>query len=314
MSKRALIAVGGNALFRAGQTGTIAEQRANAALTARHIVQLLRHDIFAVLTHGNGPQVGAQLLRSELASTQVSAEPLDVCVADTEGSIGYILERALQDALAEAGLSVPVATLITQVMVDKRDPAFDHPTKPIGPFYSAAEAQARTRELGWRMVEDAARGYRRVVASPTPIAIVEIDVIRELVDAGFLVITAGGGGIPVACQNGHLAGVEAVIDKDSASALLASQLGADIFIISTDTPYVYLNYKQPDQQALERLSVSAAQQYFDAGQFPPGNMGPKISAAIQFLRAGGNEVIITSPECLLDAVLGKAGTHIVPDS
>jgi carbamate kinase len=174
MPKLTLIAVGGNALLRAGQAGTIAEQRANAALTARHLVQLVRHGFFMVLTHGNGPQVGAQLLRSELAATQVSPEPLDVCVADTEGSIGYMLERALQDALADAQLTIPVVTVIAQVVVDDHDLAFQHPTKPVGPFYSAGEAQQRMHDLGWRMVEDAARGYRRVVASPTPIDIVEL--------------------------------------------------------------------------------------------------------------------------------------------
>jgi len=244
----------------------------------------------------------------------VSPEPLDVCVADTEGSIGYMLERALQDALADAHLTIPVVTVIAQVVVDDLDPAFQHPTKPIGPFYSADEAQQRTRDLSWQMVADAARGYRRVVASPTPIEIVEIEVIRRLVRDGFLVITAGGGGIRVARHNDHLAGVEAVIDKDSASALLASQLQVETFIISTDAEYVYLDYKQPNQHALDHLCVSAAQRYLEAGQFPPGNMGPKIAAAIQFLRAGGKEVIITSPERLPDAVLGKTGTHIVPDA
>jgi len=314
MPKLALIAIGGNALLRAGQAGTIAEQRANAAITARHLVRLAQRGLFFVLTHGNGPQVGAQLLRSELAATQVSPEPLDVCVADTEGSIGYILERALEDALADAGLKIPVVTVITQVVVDERDPAFQHPTKPVGPFYSAAEAQQRAHDLGWQIVEDAARGYRRVVASPAPIEIVELDVIRRLMRDGFLVITTGGGGIPVARRNGHVAGVEAVIDKDSASALLASQLQVESLIISTDSDYVYLNYKQPHQQPLEHLCVSAAQTFLDAGQFPPGNMGPKIAAAIQFLRAGGKEVIITSPDRLLDAVFGQAGTHIVPDA
>jgi carbamate kinase len=314
MPKLTLIAIGGNALLRAGQAGTIAEQCANAAITAQHLVQLLQHGFYMVLTHGNGPQVGAQLLRSELASAQVCPEPLDVCVADTEGSIGYILERCLHDALADAQLAILVVTVIAQVIVDDQDAAFQHPTKPVGPFYSADEAARRMRDLGWRMVEDAARGYRRVVASPAPIEFVEIGVIRQLVRDGFLVITAGGGGIPVAHRDGHLAGVEAVIDKDLASALLASQLQVETFIISTDTEYVYLNYKQPHQQALNRLCVSSAQKYLDAGQFPPGNMGPKIAAAIQFLRSGGKEVIITSPEHLLEAVLGKAGTHIIPDA
>lgn len=314
MPKLALIAVGGNALLRAGQSGAIGEQRANAAITAQRLAQLLGQGPFFVLTHGNGPQVGAQLLRSELASAQVSPEPLDVCVADTEGAVGYILERALQDALADARLDIPVATVITQVLVDADDPAFARPTKPIGPFYSADEARRRARELGWRMVEDAARGYRRVVASPAPREIVEIGVIRRLARDGVLVITAGGGGIPVTRRDGRIVGVEAVIDKDSVSALLASQLQAETFIIATDVEQVFLNYTQPGRQPIARMRLSEAQAHLDAGQFPPGNMGPKISAAITFLRAGGKEVIITSPERLLEAVRGQAGTHILPDA
>jgi carbamate kinase len=313
MPNLALVAIGGNALLRAGERGTIAEQRANAAQMARYLVQLIEHGYHLVFTHGNGPQVGAQWLRSEIASEQVSPEPLDVCVADTEGSIGYVLERALQDALADARLATPVATLIAQVVVDGHDPAFQHPTKPVGRFYSADEAARREQELGWRMVEDASRGYRRVVPSPEPLEIVEIDAIRSLLHDGYLVITVGGGGIPVVRRDHHLVGVEAVIDKDRASALLANQLGIDTFIISTDTEHVYLNYKRPDQRAITRMTVSGAQAYLDADHFPPGSMGPKIAAAIRFLRAGGRKVIISAPEHLLDAVLGKTGTHIVPD-
>jgi carbamate kinase len=313
MATLALVAIGGNSLLRAGQRGTVAEQRENAAITARHLVRLIQHGCFIVLTHGNGPQVGAQLLRSEIAADQVSPEPLDICVADTEGSIGYMLEHALRDALADRQLALPVATVITQVVVDPRDSAFRHPTKPVGPFYPLAEARRRERELGWSVVEDAARGYRRVVPSPEPLEIVEIDVIRSLVHGGYLVIAAGGGGIPVVRRNGHLIGVEAVIDKDHASALLARLLGATTFMISTDVERVYLNYKRPNQQALERLTASEAQAYLEAGHFPPGSMGPKIGAAIHFLRSGGKEVIITAPERLLDALLGKTGTHILPD-
>jgi carbamate kinase len=313
MLKHALVAIGGNSLLRAGEPGTMSQQRANAALTARYLVQLIQHGYHLVLTHGNGPQVGAQWLRSELASAQVSPEPLDVCVADTEGSIGYLLERALEDALADARLATPAATLIAQVVVDEHDPAFRHPTKPVGPFYSAEEARQREQELGWCMVEDAARGYRRVVPSPEPLEIVEIDAIRSLMHDGYLVITVGGGGIPVVRRDDHLAGVEAVIDKDRASALLANLLGVDTFIISTDSEYVYLNYRHPDQRAIEHMTVSDAQAYLDAGHFPPGSMGPKIAAAIRFLRHGGSQVIISAPEHLLDAVLGKTGTHIIPD-
>jgi carbamate kinase len=313
MPKLALVAIGGNALLRAGERGTIAEQRANAALTAGCLVRLIQHGYRLILTHGNGPQVGAQWLRSEIAAGQVSPEPLDVCVADTEGSIGYVLERALEDALADAQLAIPVAALIAQVVVDARDPAFQHPTKPVGPFYSADEARRRAHELGWQMVEDAARGYRRVVPSPEPLEIVEIDAIRSLVRDGYMVITVGGGGIPVVRHGAHIVGVEAVIDKDRASALLANLLGVDTFIISTDTEYVYVNYKRSDQQAITRMTASDAQMYLDAGHFPPGSMGPKIASAIRFLRAGGREVIVTAPERLLDAVLGKTGTHIIPD-
>jgi carbamate kinase len=224
-----------------------------------------------------------------------------------------VLERALEDALADAGIALPVATLIAQVVVDEHDPAFQHPTKPVGPFYSADEARRREQKLGWHMVEDAARGYRRVVPSPEPLEIVEIDVIRSLVHDGYLVITAGGGGIPVVRRDGHLAGVEAVIDKDRASALLANLLDVDTFIISTATEHVCLNYQHADQRAIEGMTMSDAQVYMDAGHFPPGSMGPKIAAAIRFLQYGGREVIITSPDHLLDAVLGKTGTHIVPD-
>jgi carbamate kinase len=313
MPKLALVAIGGNSLLRAGERGTIDEQRANAALTARYLVRLIQHGYHLVLTHGNGPQVGAQWLRSEIASAQVSPEPLDVCVADTEGAIGYILESALQDALADARLAIPVATIIAQVVVDAEDPAFEHPTKPVGPFYSADEARRREQQLGWYMVEDAARGYRRVVPSPAPLEIVEIDAIGSMVHDGYVVITVGGGGIPVVRRGRHLVGVEAVIDKDSASGLLAHLLRIETLFISTATEHVYLNYARPEQRALARLTVSEAQGYLDAGHFPPGSMGPKIAAAIRFLRGGGKNVIITAPECLLDAALGRTGTWIVPD-
>jgi len=313
MPKLALVAIGGNSLIRAGQRGTVAEQRDNAATTAKYIAQLIRNDYFVVLTHGNGPQVGAQLLRSELASSQVHPEPLDVCVADTQGSIGYVLEHALQRALDEASMRVPVVTVLTQVVVGGDDPGFLHPTKPVGPFYSEEEARRRERELGWKMVEDADRGYRRVVASPEPLEIIEIDAIRGLVLNGYIVIAAGGGGIPVVRRDGYVEGVEAVIDKDLASALLARELNVDTFIISTDAEKVFLNYRKPNQQALDRITVSEAELYFTDGHFPPGNMGPKISSAIRFIRGGGKEAVITSPECLLDAVRGRTGTHIVPD-
>ena len=253
LMKTMLLAVGGNSLIRAGEKGTIAEQRANAERTAVQIVGLIQAGYRIVLTHGNGPQVGAALLRSERGASQVPGHPLDVCGASTQGEIGYILEQALQTELQRAGLHVPVTTVLTQSIVSPDDPSMKRPSKPIGPFYSRADAEERTRLFGWEIVEDAARGYRRVVPSPEPMDIVELEVIRDLVQQGVLVIACGGGGIPVVWKNGRLQGVEAVIDKDRASALLASRLGVDLFVISTDTDYVYLDYKKPTQRPLQRV-------------------------------------------------------------
>ncbi|MCX6549531.1 MAG: carbamate kinase [Acidobacteria bacterium] len=312
MAETALIAVGGNSLIRAGEKGTIAEQFANSRRTAQAIVQIIRLGFHVVVTHGNGPQVGAALIRSERAADQVYSHPLDVCDATTQGEIGYLLQQSLQIELAAAGLNTPVATIVTQVVVSAADPAMEHPTKPIGPFYSAREAESRRQQLGWSIVEDAARGYRRVVASPEPLEIVEEGVIRRLIETGVLVVAVGGGGIPVVRSGrGMLRGVEAVIDKDRASALLAARLKAEYFIISTDADRVYLNYKKPDQRPLGRVTAAEVEGYYRDGQFPPGNMGPKVQSALRFLRDGGKEVIITSYERLLDAVRGEAGTHIV---
>ena len=311
--KTMLLAVGGNSLIRAGEKGTISEQRANAQRTAVQIVGLIRAGCRVVLTHGNGPQVGAELLRSERGASQVPGHPLDVCGASTQGEIGYILEQALQTELQRAGLHVPVATVLTQSLVSPDDPSMKRPSKPIGPFYSRADAEERKHLLGWEIVEDAARGYRRVVPSPEPIDIVELEVIRDLVEQGVLVIACGGGGIPVVWKNGRLQGVEAVIDKDRASALLAARLGVNLFVISTDIDYVYLDYKKPTQRALDRAGVTELEEYASAGHFPPGNMGPKIESVLRFLRSGGKEAIITSCENLCQAVAGCAGTHMFPD-
>jgi carbamate kinase len=308
-----LIAVGGNSLIRAGEKGTVVEQLANARRTARAIAGLIRDGYHLVVTHGNGPQVGAQLLRSERAADQVPGQTLDVCGAASQGEIGYLLAQSLQDELAAAGLHVPVVSLVTQSVVSASDPAMQHPTKPIGPFYSRAQAEERKRVLGWEIVEDAARGYRRVVPSPEPIEIVELEVIRWLVNQGALVVACGGGGIPVVRENGGVHGVEAVIDKDRASALLASQLGVDMFAISTDTDYVYLDYKKPTQRALLCVTAAELEEHYKVGHFPPGNMGPKVESALHFLRAGGKEVVITSYDHLCEAIAGRAGTHIVPD-
>lgn len=312
MGLTALIAVGGNSLIRAGEKGTISEQLGNSRRTADAVVQIIRAGYRVILTHGNGPQVGAALLRSERAADQVYSHPLDVCDASTQGEIGYLLQQSLVNALADSGMRTPVAAVLTQVVVSADDPAMREPSKPVGPFYSRAEAEARHRQSGWTIVEDAARGWRRVVPSPEPLEIVEEPAIRALIDAGALVIAAGGGGIPVVRAGRGFKGVEAVIDKDRASALLASRLQVEMFIISTDADRVYVNYKKPGQRPLDRATVDEMERYYQEGHFPPGNMGPKVESALRFLRAGGREVIITSYERLFDAVRGQAGTHIVP--
>jgi carbamate kinase len=313
MSKTALVAVGGNSLIRAGEKGTIAEQLANTRRTAAAIVGLIRLGYRLVITHGNGPQVGAQLLRSERASDVAYSQTLDVCGAASQGEVGYLLEQSLHNELTAAGLDVPVVALVTQTLVSVDDAAMQNPSKPIGPFYSKADAEEKRRQLGWHIVEDAARGYRRVVPSPEPIEIVELEVIRALMDRGALVVSTGGGGIPVISEDGALRGVEAVIDKDRASALLAAELGVDLFVISTDTDYVYLDYKKAGQVPLTRVTASELQEHHRAGHFPPGNMGPKVESVLRFLQSGGREAVITSFEHLCDAVAGSGGTHIVPD-
>ncbi len=312
--KTMLIAVGGNSLIRAGEKGSVREQFANARRTAAAIIGLIRRGYRLVITHGNGPQVGAALLRSERASDQVPGHTLDVCGAATQGEIGYLLSQSLDDELAATGIRLPVVTVVTQTVVSETDPAMQHPTKPIGPFYSRVEAEERRRALGWQIVEDAARGYRRVVPSPEPIEIVELEVIRDLVNDGVLVIACGGGGIPVVHANGGFKGVEAGIDKDRASALLAAHLHADIFAISTDTDYVYLDYKRPTQRPLTRVSSSQLADYFRAGHFPPGNMGPKVESVLRFLESGGQKAVITTYEHLCEALDGSAGTTVFPDA
>jgi carbamate kinase len=314
MAKTALVAVGGNSLIRAGEKGTIAEQLANTRRTAQAIVGIIRLGYNLVITHGNGPQVGAQLLRSERASDVVYGQTLDVCGAASQGEIGYLLAQSLENELAASGMEVPVASLVTQALVSPDDPAMQHPSKPIGPFYSRADADEKKRLLGWQIVEDAARGYRRVVPSPEPIEILELDVIRGLVDRGVLVVSTGGGGIPVMRVNGRLQGVEAVIDKDRASALLASQLRVDLFAISTDTEYVFLNYKKPNQTPLTYVTAAQMEQHLRDGHFPPGNMGPKVESVLRFLHNGGREAVITTYERLCDAVQSSAGTRIVADA
>ncbi len=307
---RILIAVGGNSLIRTGQRGTIAEQLENARRTADSIAEIAARGNDLVITHGNGPQVGSQLLRSEAGSSQTYQLPLDVCGAMTQGEIGFILQNSLQSALAHRNIKRPVVTLVTQVVVDKSDPAFQNPTKPIGPFYSRSVAEQKRVELGWNIVEDAARGYRRVVPSPLPRDIVEFDVIERCLENGIIVITVGGGGIPVVKGDGAYTGIEAVIDKDRASALLASRLRVERFIISTDVEKVCINYKKPNQAELCRVDCDDLKRYLAEGHFQEGSMRPKIEAAIDFLTDGGTSVIITNPEHIPDALDGKTGTII----
>jgi carbamate kinase len=310
--KTMVLAIGGNSLIHSGEKGTIGEQLANARRVAAQVVHLIQHGHRVVLTHGNGPQVGAELLLSERAMGVVPRHPLDVCDASTQGEMGYLLQLALHSELKRAGLRVPVVTVVTQCVVSIDDPAMKNPSKPVGRFYTHTEAEERRRQYGWTILMDADRGYRRVVPSPHPLEIIELEAIQQLVKFGALVIACGGGGIPVAWVNSNLVGVEAVIDKDLASSLLATKLGVAIFVIGTDTDYVYLDYKKSSQKALHRINADQLERYARAGQFAPGSMGPKVESILQFLRGGGTEAIIASFDDLCAAVAGNAGTHVLP--
>ena len=310
MKQKALIAIGGNSLIRAGERGTVDEQYDNARATAKSIAEMVRLGWELVITHGNGPQVGAALLRSERAAAEVYTHTLDMCVATTQSEIGFIIQRALEHELAEAGINKNVTIIPTMVRVDESDPAFLNPTKPIGPFYTKSVAHEKKRLLKWDIVEDAARGYRRVVASPEPVEVMGLGFISKVLEMGIIAVALGGGGIPVFYKDNMIIGSEAVIDKDRSSALLANCLNVDLFIISTDTDQVYLNYKKANQQGLKNVTAGEMEKYFEQGHFPPGSMGPKVQSAIKFLKSGGKKCIITSYEYLMDALDGKAGTHI----
>jgi carbamate kinase len=316
MERRAVVAIGGNALILDGQKGSIEEQYENAVEMARHVATLVAAGWGIVLTHGNGPQVGFILLRSELIgdSAPIPHLSLEMSSADSQGGIGHILAMALTNELAARGLPDRVAYILTHTVVDPADPAFTSPTKPIGPFYTAAQAVTKRKRSGWEMIEDSGRGYRRVVPSPVPVRIVESDQIRTLVDAGFVVIAVGGGGIPVVeHEPGVYGGVEAVIDKDRASALLAASLEVPLLVLSTGVEQVAIHFRQPDQRFLERMTAEEARRYLAAGEFPRGSMGPKVEAAISFLERGGEEVLITTPAAMERAIAGETGTRIVPD-
>jgi carbamate kinase len=312
---RAVVAIGGNALILDGQQGTIAEQYVNALEMARHIATLVDRGWGIVLTHGNGPQVGFILLRSELVgdSAPIPQLSLEMSSADSQGGIGHILAMALLNELALRGHTDRVAYVLTHTVVDAADPAFANPTKPIGPFYTAGQAATKRKRNGWQTVEDSGRGYRRVVPSPKPRRIVESAQIRTLVDAGYVVIAVGGGGIPVVETKRGYEGVEAVIDKDRASALLAASLGVPLLVLSTGVEQVAWHFRQPDQRLLSSITAAEAVQYLADGEFPKGSMGPKIEAAVDFLAHGGKEVLITTPAALERAIAGQTGTRIVPD-
>jgi carbamate kinase len=311
-SKLIVIAIGGNSLIEDSKHVTVESQYDAAQKTANHIARLVKEGHRVVIAHGNGPQVGYILLRAEYSRSILHSVPLDSCVADTQGAIGYQLQKALDTAFNREGIKRNVATVVTQVEVDPNDPSFQKPTKPIGSFFSAEEAKEREEKNGWTCVEDAGRGYRRVVASPKPKKIVELETVKILLDNGVIVIAAGGGGIPIVRDaNGDIEGREAVIDKDLASALMAKELKADIFVISTAVEKVSLNYKKPNQIDLSTISVEEARKYMAEGHFAPGSMLPKIQAAVDFVETTGGVGLITDPANIYDAVYGDKGTKIV---
>lgn len=312
MKKIAVVAFGGNALLRGDEVGTIQQQEKNTYNTCLNLLGLIEDGYNIVITHGNGPQVGNILLRNDAGYNlyKIPKMPLDICVADSQGGIGYMIERQMKNIITEYKLKKNVVTLVSQVLVDINDPAFVEPTKPVGAYYLKEEAELLTKSHGFIFKEDARkRGWRRVVASPKPIEIVNKKIVKQLADKGNIVIAAGGGGVPVyRDENKMLQGTEAVIDKDLASALLAREIGADAFFILTDVPYAYINFNTKEQEKLEYVTVDKAKQYYNDGQFAKGSMGPKILAAINFVENGGRETIITEATQL---VTKNCGTHII---
>jgi carbamate kinase len=312
-SKRiAVVAVGGNSLIRDKEHRTVPDQFAAASESMSHIAGMIESGWNVVITHGNGPQVGFILRRAELALHELHPVPLDSCGADTQGAIGYMFQKALYNEFRERKIDKLAATVVTQVLVDRNDPAFQSPSKPIGSFMDEEMAIGKRDAEGWSVVEDAGRGWRRVVPSPLPMEIIERDAIKNLIDGGFVVISVGGGGIPVVKdEHGELVGVEAVIDKDFASALLAGSINADLLLISTAVEKVALNFNTPQQQWLDEISLGEAKAYLDEGHFAAGSMKPKIESIIGFLERGGKQAIVTNPESIPRALKGETGTHIV---
>jgi carbamate kinase len=309
--KIALIAFGGNAILPNNQRGLQSEQMNNAQKAASLMIHVAKKGYDLIIVHGNGPQVGNLLIQMEEAVTKIPPFSLEVCDAMTEGSMGFMLEKAIINQLRKNSLDKEVATLVTQVVVDREDPAFENPSKPIGPFYSKYRAQQLRKQKKWTMIEDAGRGYRKVVPSPKPIDVVPKRIIRDLVHSGKIVIASGGGGIPVIINGrGLFEGVEAVIDKDYAASLIAQEVKANLFIILTNVERVCLNFGKPDEEALSVMTVNQADEYLSQGQFPPGSMGPKIKAAIDFIKGGGKETLITTANHLKAALINRSGTKI----
>lgn len=312
-AKVAVVAVGGNSLIKDKKHQSVADQDLAVQETCRHIVDMIEAGWNVVITHGNGPQVGFILRRSELSRHELHEVPLDSCGADTQGAIGYQIQKALYNDFRRRGMERQAATVVTQTLVDRDDPSFRSPSKPIGSFMTAEEAQARRSTEGWDVVEDAGRGWRRVVASPLPVRIIERDAIKALIDGGFIVVAVGGGGIPVVEDAaGNLVGASAVIDKDYASGLMANAVNADLFLISTAVEKVALNFGKPDQVWLDRMTLAEAKRYMAEGHFAKGSMGPKIQAIIWYLERGGREALVTNPESIARALRGETGTRIVP--
>lgn len=310
-AKTIVIALGGNAILQPGQNGTVDEQMENVDSTAEQVAELIAQGHRVVITHGNGPQVGALLIQQEAGRDRVPPMPLDVCGAESQGQIGYMLQQSIGKMLALRSIQRPVATVITQMVVDPNDPAFANPTKPVGPFYSAAYAEQRMKETGEKWIEDAGRGWRRVVPSPDPIRIVEQDAILSLVRTGAIVIANGGGGIPVIEKGGLYKGVEAVIDKDLGGECLARDVGADVLLILTDVAHVALHYKTPHQVDLHTVQLDDLIRYQQEGHFKAGSMGPKVEACRRFVERGGEAAIIAQLDRAVEAIHGNAGTRIV---
>ena len=310
-AKTIVIALGGNAILQPGQNGTVDEQMENVDSTAEQVAELIAQGHRVVITHGNGPQVGALLIQQEAGRDRVPPMPLDVCGAESQGQIGYMLQQSIGKMLARRSIQRPVATVITQMVVDPNDPAFANPTKPVGPFYSAYYAEQRMKETGEKWIEDAGRGWRRVVPSPDPIRIVEQDAILSLVRTGAIVIANGGGGIPVIEKGGFYKGVEAVIDKDLGGECLARDVGADVLLILTDVAHVALHYKTPHQVDLHTVQLDDLIRYQQEGHFNAGSMGPKVEACRRFVERGGEAAIIAQLDKAVEAIHGNAGTRIV---